>query len=82
MEELKLALLAAANGNKSIEEKIEEAISAGLENIEERLMLLLSNYPILAVVEPVVKTYLSDIIKSSIPLTVKTDGKITIRFED
>ena len=82
MEELKLALLAAANGNKSIEEKIEEAISAGIENIEERLMLLLSNYPILVVVEPVVKTYLSDIIKSSIPLTVKTDGKITIRFED
>ena len=82
MEELKLALLAAANGNKSIEEKIEEVISAGLENIEERLMLLLSNHPILAAVEPVVKTYLSDIIKSSIPLTVKTDGKITIRFED
>lgn len=82
MEELKLALIAAANGNKSIEDKIEEAISAGLEKIDERVMLLLSNYPILAVVEPVVKTYLSDIIKSSIPLTVKTDSEINIRFED
>jgi hypothetical protein len=82
MNELKNALLAAAKGDKIIEEKIDELISAGIENLEERLLTLIGSYPVLAVIEPSVRVYLSDIIKSSIPLRMETTGKITIKFQD